>query len=235
MASRAPRNLLVIGRAAYVDGLFPDDRTQLFDTSGFDNVRSPHLPGLKALGEAIGGNQFDLILCEANHRPPWSMNALSRLLFSRKTLQGRASLMPNFGQQLLRRRTSIPIGIIDHEDRPTIEAADLYLLSRCRFYFKREMPTDSWKLFMNTAAVGLPSLRFRAAARHRAWHPPLAWFQPDGSDAQALQCTLDGADGELVCPTVCVYTLFGQTQLDTTCSCARPRCEHATALLLRVR
>jgi superfamily II DNA or RNA helicase len=73
------------------------------------------------------------------------------------------------------------------------------------------------------------------ATRNKHWHSPLAWFQPDGSSAQALQCEVDDADGRLRCVMVYLYTLFGEDAIDSRCSCAQERCAHAAAMLMRLQ
>ena len=74
------------------------------------------------------------------------------------------------------------------------------------------------------------------APRSKAWHKPLAWFQPDGSpQTQALQCEVIDADDSSQCVTVYLYPLFGQTMLESRCSCGRARCFHAAALLIRLQ
>lgn len=73
------------------------------------------------------------------------------------------------------------------------------------------------------------------AADATLWHPPVAWFQPDGSTAQALQCEVDDADGAHQCVTVYLYALFGEDAVESRCTCADERCVHAAALLLRLQ
>lgn len=73
------------------------------------------------------------------------------------------------------------------------------------------------------------------ATRSASWHPPLAWFQPDGSNAQALQCEMGDAGDRLQCVTVYLYALFGEETLESHCSCAVERCVHAAALLIRLQ
>ena len=54
--------------------------------------------------------------------------------------------------------------MIDYGDNASLDACDFYLLKRSRFYFKRELPVDAWRLFANTVAPRLPSRRFRSRA-----------------------------------------------------------------------
>ncbi|TAM60062.1 MAG: DEAD/DEAH box helicase [Rhodanobacter sp.] len=73
------------------------------------------------------------------------------------------------------------------------------------------------------------------AMHAQGWRKPLAWFQPEGSRADALQCELVEVQGSRRLVTVYVYPLFGQTALESRCSCDQPLCPHAAALLIRLQ
>jgi len=75
-----------------------------------------------------------------------------------------------------------------------------------------------------------------ALAMHApGWRRPLAWFQPAGSRADALQCEMSEPLGNQRLVTVHLYPLFGQLALESECSCGQPLCPHAAALLLRLQ
>jgi superfamily II DNA or RNA helicase len=75
-----------------------------------------------------------------------------------------------------------------------------------------------------------------ALALHaQEWRKPLAWFRPDGSPADALQCEMVEAQGISRLVSVYLYPLFGRTMVDSTCTCAQPLCPHAAALLIRLQ
>jgi hypothetical protein len=75
-----------------------------------------------------------------------------------------------------------------------------------------------------------------ALAMHApGWRRPLAWFQPTGSRADALQCEMTEPLGNQRLVTVHLYLLFGQLALESECSCGQPLCQHAAALLLRLQ
>jgi glycosyltransferase involved in cell wall biosynthesis len=57
--------------------------------------------------------------------------------------------------------------VLDTEDYPAVKNDRLFLLSRCKLYFKRELPPDHWRLFMGTAHPNLPSRRFRQQRHYR--------------------------------------------------------------------
>ena len=77
--------ILQIARGGHLNGLFPQAAAR-FDLSAFDGQSSPDMDGLLSLHRAIGGGDFDLIVCEPNQRAPWHPDALVRVLFSRKAL-----------------------------------------------------------------------------------------------------------------------------------------------------
>lgn len=73
------------------------------------------------------------------------------------------------------------------------------------------------------------------ALHAQGWHKPLAWFQPEGSRADALQCELTEAQGISRLVTVYLYPLFGRVTLESRCTCGLPLCAHAAAMLIRLR
>ncbi|GLQ99026.1 hypothetical protein GCM10007863_34460 [Dyella mobilis] len=87
------------------------------------------------------------------------------------------------------------------------------------------------------AHFGRPTLKAAEALalRSKDWQKPLAWFQPEGSQAQALQCSVMDMDGGFQCVTVYLFALFGQIQLDAQCSCGLAQCVHAAAMLIRLQ
>ena len=88
---------------------------------------------------------------------------LMRNLFDRRSWLGHSHFGPALGPQLLRLPMTAPIAVVDTGDFPYINRADLFLLSRCKFYFKRELPPDHWRLFTKTVHRELPTRRFRQA------------------------------------------------------------------------
>lgn len=72
------------------------------------------------------------------------------------------------------------------------------------------------------------------ASQAAGWRGPVAWYQPDGSHAQALQAEALEADrGYTV--TVYLYPHLGIAAVETLCTCELPACGHAAALLLRLQ
>jgi Glycosyl transferases group 1 len=123
------------------------------------------VPNLGALRRALRDPALSLIVTGPSQLAPWRM--LMRTLFDRRSWFGQSHFGPALGPHLLRLPVAAPIAVIDTGDFPYINRADLFLLSRCKFYFKRELPPDHWRLFTKTAHRELPTRRFRQSSlRH---------------------------------------------------------------------
>jgi superfamily II DNA or RNA helicase len=73
------------------------------------------------------------------------------------------------------------------------------------------------------------------APLNERWRGPLAWYRPEGGHAHALLGEfLEAADLSREM-TVYLYTQFGETALDSVCTCGMTLCAHAAALLIRLR
>jgi hypothetical protein len=125
------------------------------------------LATLPRLHRALRQPGLSLVLCRPGFYAPWHWQWINRELFSRRALQGESRLFGALGAQLLRLPIKAPIAVLDSEDYPAIKTDRLFLLSRCKLYFKRELPPDRWRLFMGTAHDSLPSRRFRQQSRYR--------------------------------------------------------------------
>jgi len=189
MLDLASLRIVEIG-APFFKHVFPA-QTQCFSTihtraeadpaNGLHSISPRTLP---ALYRALRAPGLALIICRPTFYAPWHWQWLSRALFSRRALSGRALLTGAFGQQLLRLPVRAPIAVLDFEDFPGINRDRYFLLARCRCYFKRELPPDRWRLFMPRGQHNLPSRRFRRLPRYRAWIEkirPLSLGLPLGS------------------------------------------------------
>lgn len=123
---------------------------------------------LPRLHRALREPGLSLVICRPGLYPVWHWQWINRELFSRRALRGESRLLGATGAQLLRMPIEAPIAVLDTEDYPAIGTDRLFLLDRCKFYFKRELPPDRWRLFMGTAHDNLPSRRFRQQPRYRA-------------------------------------------------------------------
>lgn len=160
--------IVEIGPRAYIARAYPDE-TLFFPTvpaTRQDGVQT--IASLFGLWRALGRADVDLIVCHPNFSRPWGLRALGRAIFSSKFLRGRSPLARAFGPELLRWRGRAPIVVLDHEDLPLINRDNLFLLDRCRLWFKRELPVDHWRVFLKTAHPNLPTSRFRLDPRQQA-------------------------------------------------------------------
>ena len=159
--------------APWLKTAFPQ-QTQCFSTfhnrhdadpdNGLYQISVGTLPKLHA---ALHAPDLSLVVCRPLFYPPWHWQWITRELFSRRALRGESRLLSTFGAQLLRWPIRAPIAVLDTEDYPAINQDRFFLLSRCRLYFKRELPPDRWRLIMGTAHPNLPSRRFRRQSRYR--------------------------------------------------------------------
>ena len=133
-------------------------------SSGLTTLSLAKLPQLYA---ALRAPDLSLIVCRPGYLSPWQGSLFMRALFDRRAWQGYPRFGPAIAPHLLRLPMRAPLAVIDTEDVPYITRADLHLLARCRFYFKRELPPDRWRLFTRTAHARLPTPRFRHRSRLR--------------------------------------------------------------------
>jgi superfamily II DNA or RNA helicase len=76
----------------------------------------------------------------------------------------------------------------------------------------------------------------QTGALHTAqWHGPVAWYQPDGSQAEALDAELTDSSSARRRITVYLYAQFGATAVESSCTCGTRLCEHAASLLIRLQ
>jgi len=67
------------------------------------------------------------------------------------------------------------------------------------------------------------------------WHGPVGWYQPDGSQAEALDAEMIDSSSARRRMTVYLYTQFGETAVESSCTCGTRLCEHAASLLIRLQ
>jgi hypothetical protein len=162
--------IVEIGPAPYIAFGYPEE-TAFFatDPAAITPPGVRRLPSLAALWSALGSAELSLVVCRPNFSTPWGPRHLNRSLISRRLLEGRSPIFTALGPELLRRRFSAPLVVIDHEDLPVIGRDNLFLLERCALWFKRELPADHWRVFTGTAHSHLPTPRFRLKPRHLTW------------------------------------------------------------------
>ena len=122
--------------------------------------------GWRLLRDARRGAVDLVVAYFPTRHPPWHWRPL-RSLVHRPFAPWRR-LVRLFGMQALRLLPrAVPIFVVDFDDMRTIARHNLFLLDRCKYYFKRELPIDRWQVFQGTAHPVMPSTRFRARARNR--------------------------------------------------------------------
>ena len=147
--------------APHVAAAFPEQTRSFMPRpakpdSGFTKLS---VPNFATLNRELHAADLSLIVTGPSELQLWRL--LMRGLFDRRAWQGHPRFGPAFAPHLLRLAATAPIAVIDTEDSPYINRADLFLLSRCKYYFKRELPPDRWRLFTKTAHRALPTRRFR--------------------------------------------------------------------------
>jgi hypothetical protein len=162
--------IVEIGPAPYIALGYPEE-THFFATDPAAAIPPGvrRLSSLAALSRALGSAELSLVVCRPNFSTPWGLRHLNRSMVSRRLLEGRSPLFTALAPELLRRRLSAPLVVIDHDDLPVIARDNLFLLDRCALWFKRELPADHWRVFTKTAHENLPTPRFRLQPRHLAW------------------------------------------------------------------
>ncbi len=169
--NRSSLKIVEIGQKPFIKSAFPEE-THFFSTYAAAPVTDRHAKvfnispsTIKDLRALLRDASVSLIVCHPFPLSPWTPQAISRALFSRQILSGHLPLLRAFGTQFLRGGHSAPLVVLDHDDFPLVNRANLFLLERCQLYFKRELPMDRWRVFLKTAHANLPTGRFRRMPR----------------------------------------------------------------------
>ena len=105
------------------------------------------------LQKGLSQGAWNVVLCHAPVHPAWDtrhgfVQALRHLFL--RLRKGRV-----IGTRFLERDVACPLVMLDFNDEPSISRHVFPLLDRCTLYFKRELPGDFAKAFLNAA----PDLR----------------------------------------------------------------------------
>lgn len=132
------------------------------------NLSEFNLGALWRLICAAREKRIDLVVVITPTRhPPWHWRPLRSLVH--RPLAPWRRLVRLFGAVAVRLLPrNIPLFVIDPDDMRTIARHHVFLLDRCTYYFKRELPIDRWQVFQKTLHPEMPSTRFRRRARNRA-------------------------------------------------------------------
>ncbi len=107
-----------------------------------------------------------IVIYPPTRHPPWSWRSL-RSVFHFPFRPWRRFIRL-FGIQAVRfLPREIPVFVVDGDDMRTIPKCNIFLLDRCSYYFKRELPIDRWQVFQKTLHPEMPSTRFRRHPRNR--------------------------------------------------------------------
>jgi hypothetical protein len=174
MPQAPPARIVELGGFGYLSRVRPETAALLW-TSEEDpplpaafNVREFSLGEWWRLLRAARRNMIDLVIVITPTRhPPWHWRPLRSLVH--RPLAPWRRLVRLFGILAVRLLPEkIPLFVIDLDDMRTIPRHHAFLLDRCTYYFKRELPIDRWQVFQRTAHPELPSTRFRRKPRNRA-------------------------------------------------------------------
>ena len=127
------------------------------------------LPGLLS---RLAAGRDDLVIVYVEQWAPWHWKHLRRIFSLRPDrVLARLALV-----QLLRFvRIKSPLIVIDLTEWGFIHRYNEFLLGKARYWFKRELPLDRWRVFRRSSGGGLPATRFR---RHPANRRRLETLRP---------------------------------------------------------
>jgi len=158
MKSAGEMNILEIGQFPLLKRTLPDRTTLIF--TGENRSRVEDLehrvfsPGLLPwLTRALAKEEWDIVFCHVPVRPLWDRR--HGLPAALKGLLRRLLRMRTLGTYALGGRRAPPLVMLDFNDEPGIPAHAFRLLERAVVCFKRELPTDMAKAFLDSA----PALR----------------------------------------------------------------------------
>ena len=148
--------------------MFPDatqllwtGRYPLADEAGRWNLRARRLP---VIVRDLRAGRFDIVICHASRYAPWSAYWLTRSFAESWVVGFPNAVFRGLGQYLPLLAGGTPLAIVDLDDTSSIAGHMLPLMRRCRFYFKRELPADHWRVFFRSLHRDLPSPRMRRRA-----------------------------------------------------------------------
>ena len=112
----------------------------------------------------LAAGRDDLVIVYVEQWAPWHWKHLRRLVSPRPDrVLAKLALV-----QLLRFvRVKAPLMVIDLTEWGFIHRYNEFLLGKARYWFKRELPLDRWRVFRRSAGGGLPASRFRRNPANR--------------------------------------------------------------------
>ena len=157
-----------------VKRIYPDQTlcfSSRLHTGGSDETSRALVASFEPFGglrAALRRPDIAAVICHPTMFAPWDWRWFARSLFNRRFFRHGLPIASSWGPQFLRGQVAAPIAVVDLEDLPVINRCNLFLLDRSLVYFKRELPTDHWKVFLKTGHHGVPTPRYRRVRRNRA-------------------------------------------------------------------
>ncbi len=152
-----PRQTLCFSSSLHTPGTDEVSRELVASSEPFGTLRA-----------ALRRPDIAAVICHPTTFAPWDWRWFARSLFNRRFFRHGLPIASSWGPQLLRGQVAAPIAVVDLEDLPVINRCNLFLLDRSLVYFKRELPTDHWKVLLKTGHHGVPTPRYRRVRRNRA-------------------------------------------------------------------
>ena len=171
LMARAPR-ILEIGEYSLFARAWPDRTLCLWTGQEPRDIEgAPHEPfalrHVPIVLRALRHSEFDLVVCYPPADAPWRPRPAAGLL-RRHGWRAGPLFLRQLAPFLLLGPLSTPLAVLDLADHPVVMPHSVPWLDRCRAYFKRELPTDHWKVFLRTGGRRLPSTRRRRSRRMQA-------------------------------------------------------------------
>jgi len=196
MTLPAPK-ILEIGQFCLFKRVLPENTTMIFtgedwaEAEGFEH-KVFDLALLPWLRRSLAAGAWDIVFCHAPVRSLWDpRHGLRAALVS---LLRRFVHTQTLGTYALGGRQAIPMALLDFNDEPWIAAHGLNLLDRAVICFKRELPVDLAKAFLDQG----PSLRTHPAVmaspfvrRNIAKLRPMSAPVPDDTARLALELPVE--------------------------------------------
>lgn len=158
---------LEMGPAPLVKTVFPE-QTEYFRISQRRERNEVGEPvGLRRLTERLRAGDADLVICQPPVYPLLHHQGIVRMFFNRRIVSSPPAPSRGLAVPALRMYRSIPLAVMDLEDHPYIDNWNFRLLDRATAYFKRELPTDEWRVFTKTGTPNQPTPRFRRIERFK--------------------------------------------------------------------
>ncbi len=155
MKTLAELKILEIGQFCPLKRNLPDQTTLIFTGQNLARVtgldcRVFSLALMPWLARSLSRGEWDVVFCHAPVRPLWDPK--HGLLVALESLLRRLARIRTLGTAMLRLLPTPALVLLDFNDEPGIPAHVFPLLDRSLLCFKRELPTDFAKAFLDSTA-----------------------------------------------------------------------------------